>query len=400
MQPPAGPAGFNEFLLTGINPLVQAAIPLLMLAGRLRGQVAQADVEALRRQAIQEVRSFEERARQSGIPAEDSMAARYALCTAIDEAVLNTPWGSQSGWSSQSLLVTFHREAFGGEKFFQILERVSSESARYQNLLELLYLCLALGFEGKYRLDDRGQSRLADIRLELYRRIQSMRGSVTNDLSPRWKGVQDKRNGIVRLVPLWVAAAGCAAVLVGTLLFFNSRLSARAEPVNRALASIGNQDVAAVAASPSTGVAPPSGLSDVLAEPIASNLVSVQENDAGAVVIITVPNLFGSGSAKLTPAYEPLVRQIASALARMPGQIVVVGHTDSQPMRSFQFKDNFDLSRARAENVAALIGQELDDPARVDARGLGPSQPRYTPEDAPENQARNRRVEIVYRRGS
>ena len=36
----------------------------------------------------------------------------------------------------------------------------------------------------------------------------------------------------------------------------------------------------------------------------------------------------------------------------------------------------------------------------ADARGVGPSQPRYTPEDEPENQARNRRVEIVYRRGS
>src|SRR5262245_53421348 len=57
--PVAPAAGFNEFLLTGINPLVQAAIPLLMLAGRLRGQVAQADVEALRQQAVQEIRSFE-----------------------------------------------------------------------------------------------------------------------------------------------------------------------------------------------------------------------------------------------------------------------------------------------------------------------------------------------------
>jgi type VI secretion system protein ImpK len=169
-------------MLTGINPLVQAAIPLLMLAGRLRGQVAQADVEALRRQTMQEVRSFEERARQAGIAAEDTMAARYALCTAIDEAVLNTPWGSQSGWSSQSLLVTFHREAFGGEKFFQILERVNTEPQRYQSLLELLYLCLALGFEGKYRLDDRGQSQLADIRLDLFRRIQSMRGTPATEL--------------------------------------------------------------------------------------------------------------------------------------------------------------------------------------------------------------------------
>ena len=398
--PVAPAAGFNEFLLTGINPLVQAAIPLLMLAGRLRGQVAQADVEALRQQAVQEIRSFEERARQAGVAAEDTMAARYALCTAIDEAVLNTPWGSQSGWSSQSLLVTFHRETFGGEKFFQILERVTSEAARYQSLLELLYLCLALGFEGKYRLDARGQGQLADIRTDLYRRIQAMRGAVPQELSAHWKGVQDKRNNVVRLVPLWVVAAACLTLLAGTLIFLNSRLTTRAEPVNRTLAAIGNQDLAAVASSPTTGTAPPLGLSDVLAGPIAEKLVSVQEHDKGAVIIITVPNLFGSGNATLNPSFQPLVKQIAQALSRLPGQITVVGHTDNQPMHSFQFKDNFELSRARADNVVALLKREIKTPLNIDSRGLGPSSPRYTPEDDPENQARNRRVEIVYRRGT
>jgi type VI secretion system protein ImpK len=170
--------------------------------------------------------------------------------------------------------------------------------------------------------------------------------------------------------------------------------------VNRTLAAIGNQDVLAIASSPSTGVAPPLGLSEMLAVPISQKLVIVQEHDAGAVVIIAVPNLFGSGNATLNPKYEPLVQEIAQALSRLPGQITVVGHTDNQGIRSFQYKDNFELSRARAANVVALIKQGLDNPARIDARGVGPSQPRYTPEDDPENQARNRRVEIVYRRGS
>src|SRR6202035_730045 len=115
-------ASIDEFMTTGLNPLVQAATPLLVLAGRLRGQVTQADVDALRRQTTQEIRAFEDRARAAGVPPEDILAARYALCTVIDEAVMNTPWGAQSGWSSQSLLVTFHKEASGGEKFFQVLE--------------------------------------------------------------------------------------------------------------------------------------------------------------------------------------------------------------------------------------------------------------------------------------
>ncbi len=62
---------------------MQAAVPLLALAGRLRGQIANADVESLRRQAMQEIRTFEERARRAEVPAEDVLAARYALCTVL-----------------------------------------------------------------------------------------------------------------------------------------------------------------------------------------------------------------------------------------------------------------------------------------------------------------------------
>jgi type VI secretion system protein ImpK len=195
-----------------------------------------------------------------------------------------------------------------------------------------------------------------------------------------------------------VIATACVALLVITLIVLNARLSSRTEPVNITLAKIGNQDVMAVASSPPP--AQPLGLSDFLAEPIAAKLVSVQEHDAGAVVIITVPNLFGSGNATLNPKYEGLVHKIAQALARLPGQITVVGHTDNQGIRSFKFKDNFELSRARAENVVDLMAQDFAGAARIDSRGLGPSQPRYTPEGEPANQARNRRVEIVFRRGS
>ena len=86
-------------------------------------------------------------------------------------------------------------------------------------------------------------------------------------------------------------AAACFAILALTLIFLNSRLGSRAEPVNRTLAEIGNQDVMAVVSAPLTNTLPPLGLSDVLAGPIAEKLVSVQEHDAGAVIIITVPSL-------------------------------------------------------------------------------------------------------------
>jgi len=378
-----------------MNPLVQAAVPLLVLAGRLRGQIANADVESLRRQCIQEVRAFEERARHDGVPAEDALAARYALCTVIDEAVLNTPWGAQSGWARQSLLVSFHREASGGEKFFQILDRLLGEPGRYLALLELLYVCLAVGFEGRYRLDERGANRLAEIRHDLYRRIEQLRGGFEAELSPRWKGVEDRRNAVLRLVPLWVVAAACAVLLIGTYLFFNARLNERSSAVNTTLANLGLERLEA--ATPVRLDAPASGLAALLAPQIQQGLIQVEEQGERTVITTTVPDLFTSGSARVSSRYEALIHQIGAAASRVPGRIVVTGHTDDQPVRSFQFHDNYELSRARAQQVVNLLKHDLD-PSRIESGGKGDSDPRYKPASSPENRARNRRVEIVHRR--
>jgi type VI secretion system protein ImpK len=378
-----------------VNPLVQAAVPLLLLAGRLRGQIAPADVEGLRRQAIQEIGAFEERARRAEIPAEDVLAARYALCTVVDEAVLNTPWGAQGGWASQSLLVTFHREASGGEKFFQILDRVSGEPQRYLALLELLYTCLALGFEGKYRLDPQGAARLAEIRQTLYSRIGGLRDGVEPELSPRWKGVEDRRNAVLRFVPLWIVAAACAVVLLGGYLYFDSQLRAKADPVNAALAGVGLEsfDAPTVAAP-----MPASGLRELLSAQIASGQIYFDEAGGRTAITLAVPDLFASGSTQINDRYATLVHEIGAALNKVPGRVVVIGHTDNQPLRSLRFKDNYELSRARAEQVAELLTRDIHTGGRIETAGKGALEPRFEPADLPENRARNRRVEIIHRR--
>jgi type VI secretion system protein ImpK len=394
--PAASVPALGEFIAPGSNPLVELAVPLLVLAGRLRGQIANADVESLRRQCVQEVRAFEERARQAGVPAEDVLAARYALCTVLDEAVLNTPWGAQSGWSNQSLLVTFHRETFGGEKFFQILERLLSEPQRYVSLLELLYVCLALGFEGRYRLDERGASRLTEIRQDLYRRLERLRAGIEPELSPRWKGVQDRRNAVMRLVPLWVVAAACAALLIGAYIFFNVRLSERAAPLSAVLSNLGLDRLNA--ATPVRYDAPPSGFRQLLAPEISQHLVDVKEEGQRTVITVTVPDLFASGSARVNSRYEALVHRIGTVANSVPGRLLVTGHTDDQPVRSFQYHDNYELSRARAREVVQLLRHDITDAGRIDALGKGDSEPRCTPANLPDNRACNRRVEIVHLR--
>ena len=90
---------------TAVNPLVASASSLLSLIGHLRTMTQSPDLALLRSAMISEIQRFEAKANRAGISNDNIIAARYVLCTALDESVSNTPWGVQASWSKQSLLV-------------------------------------------------------------------------------------------------------------------------------------------------------------------------------------------------------------------------------------------------------------------------------------------------------
>ena len=187
-----------------LNPLVAAASSLLSEVVRLKHSYEGEDLHALNKRLSSELKLFEHRALHDGAESSQVMAARYVLCTAIDEAVVTTPWGNESEWSQMSLLSSFHNETFGGEKFFQLLERLSRNPVKHLPMLELMYLCLSLGFEGKYRVMPRGMLELEAVRDSLYRQIRQLRGDVPREVSPHWQGLKDTRRRLVRIVPWWM----------------------------------------------------------------------------------------------------------------------------------------------------------------------------------------------------
>jgi type VI secretion system protein ImpK len=384
-------ANLSEFLTGARNPIIQAAAPLLTLGARLSTAVNQANIATLRQQAVQEVRAFEERLRTSGVSSEDSVVARYVLCTFVDSAVLNTPWGAQGDWAGQSLLVLFHKEVGGGEKFFEILERLRGNPSRYIDLIELVYVCLALGYEGKYRHDPSGQGRLAELQHDLYGLIREQR-QVRGDeeLSPHWKGVEDRRNPIVRYVPWWMVAAAGLVILTGTFVTLHAKLGAQAEPIKAALAGS-----AVTVDYPAAAVARPNRLKQLLSPEESAGRLTVEDFGGKTVVTLTAPELFRSGSARVNPDLYQTLRAVALGLNQVPGRVVIVGHTDDQPVHSLRFADNFDLSRERAVAVADLLKPALATPGRLEWQGAGSTQPRYKPVDSAQNRARNRRVEII-----
>ena len=386
------PEAARELLGIGLNPLVRAASPLLLLGGQLRGSTSPMDVEGLRRHALDEIRRFEEQARAAGVPNDVLIAARYVLCAHLDESVLSTPWGSQSEWAQHPLLVTLHREAWGGEKFFDMLDRVSADPAKYLDLMELQYLCLAFGFAGKYHVADRGFERLAAIQQDLYRKIRTHRSAAPPELSLRWRGLQDRRNPLIRYVPWWVVGAAALSLLAIFYTVYYANLASLAAPVHAELAKIGVDDYVPPVTAPVRGPR----LKQLLAAEESAGRLKVDEDGNRSVVTLLASDLFASGSATIDPGHYDLLQRIGRAINQVPGRVRVEGHTDDQAIRSLRFRDNFELSRERALGVVKILQASLENPARVQGMGLGPTKPLFVPVSDPANRARNRRVEIIH----
>ena len=141
-------------------------------------------------------------------------------------------------------------------------------------------------------------------------------------------------------------------------------------------------------------------LKQLLAADERNGSLQVEETGNRTLVTLLARDLFPTGSADVNPAYYDTIARLTAALSKVPGRVLVVGHTDDQRIKSLRFQDNFELSRERAVSVVTLLQKGIDNRARLTWTGVGASQPRYRPESDPENRARNRRVEIIHVRGT
>jgi type VI secretion system protein ImpK len=379
----------------GLNPLEQAAGPLLALLTRLRNTIAHPAPASLRAQLLAYLRQFEERAEAGGVPRNEVLLARYALCTALDEAVLSTPWGSASDWGKQSLLITVHNEAWGGEKVFQLMEHCLQSPRERLNLLELLYLCTSLGFEGRYRVMNGGRAQLEALRERTAATIRSARGEIERELSPHWRGVSVARDRLAQFVPPWVGLAVALALLLLVLFGLRLKLAADAEPVFRGIHALGEIPVQAMdrpVVQPKAVERP--RLAGFLADEIKAGKVAVEDAVDRSVVTIRGDELFASGSASIKGDFEPLMLRIAEAVGKVKGNVKVTGHSDNQRIATLRFPSNWALSQARAEEVRALLAARTGQPDRFTAQGLSDTEP-LASNDSAQGRAKNRRVEIT-----
>jgi type VI secretion system protein ImpK len=367
------------------NPLIMAAMPLLLLVEHLKSQHAEHN-DLARHQIVRHIQHFQTSLQQQALatPAIDHMA--YLLCAYVDECY----FGSHgAGSSNLSLLVEFYRDAWGGEKCFEHLQHYMQQPQAHLDILGLYHLILALGFVGQYHMLERGAVLLADLRQRLHSLLYSQ--PVTGLSQPQTVPV---RRMVRWLTPWRVLAIG--AIL--SLLAYGSAtwyLHDQSRDIRHTILAWTPPEPRKVNIMET--------LPDPLPKILAEGWLEVREDPRGWLLIFTSDGAFATGKAILSTEFRRKrnIERLGDALAPWPGDLEVIGHTDSQPFRLDKNNNNMRLSLARAQTVAALISQAVQQskyPRSIDAIGKGDTEPLEN-NNSEQGRRRNRRVDVLWKIG-
>lgn len=426
----------NLSALGGLNALIAMANPILGAVPQIRRALKHPDPAGLRAKLRDQIESLETSAMSAEVPDATLATAVYALCALLDESAAATPWGGT--WIDNGLLKEMRGESGGGEGFFTRLDKIcadqspqradSPDSADNADLLEFYYVCLALGFEGRYRNAEGGRQALNQIRSDLYA-LLSRRRPRPDELSEHWRSATAEaaaapalqmaaevsaqisaqqaagadedatlppvKPSFLARVPrrtVWSAVAGVVGAMIA---FYLLALRLQEDELKTALASKPSTKARVEQAAPASAPAPaPPAASTQLAKALEGEPVALTENAGRIALALRHERQFPVGGALPAAELRPVIRKIAAALEKIPGTIVVTGHADASPTRGARYASNTELSAARARAVAQLMAPGLSAPARLTAEGKGDAEP-VAPGDSDAERARNRRVTIT-----
>jgi len=396
------------------NQIVDLVMPLLVAASAIPDYRGDYDLADFRREAESQIRFFESQHFNS--PDTETMyLVSYCLCAFIDDVILNSHHGANSFWGRAPIVGAFHRETHSGTIFFDNLEALYRIPAKNLEVIELYYLALSLGFVGKYRYENGGERELQRVTQNAFQVIERHRGSPVKALSLQYKGAGSRKRGLMKVLPQWVIWSACAGLGGAIFLGFNMLLWEKGDPVVERIQSMYQSPPITVLTTPPSALSAAdivqevqpdlqptdfnylSFFQDNFSADIQQGLLTVIENPSGAILRIGAGSLFSSGRAQVAADKHAFFARVGQALNDVPGRITVVGHTDNVAIRTARYPNNYALSSARAESVLQLVVAELVNKRRIHAKGVADTE-NIAPNDSAQNQALNRRIEIVLKR--
>lgn len=183
------------------------------------------DIRTIHQRYDELLREFDADGRRAGYEVAHVRLAMFALVAFIDELLLTSSHPVKKTWSDQPLQLTYFNENSAGEEFYVRLEAARrGESARDVDVQEAFYLCLSLGFHGRYAGSSRAEKQRRSLMEQLAGEIRSRRGAAASSLSPHAIRAASETTGD-RLRSVWGVPIAVGVVLLILLVVWNVLLS-------------------------------------------------------------------------------------------------------------------------------------------------------------------------------
>jgi type VI secretion system protein ImpK len=322
----------------------------------------------------------EQRVNAGGIAPESFNEARFAVLSWVDEMILNSKWPHRTQW--QHLMLTYYGTLNAGEEFFQKLELLAPHA---NNVRELYYTCISLGFEGKYAFGD-GHRVLKDLKQRLYKQLSATGGDIRQNYPRLFPEAYQKAPLAAREQPKSNRRWYVLAALV-PLLFFLGYSFFLWRKSNRILSSL-----TVPVSKPAPPPIPANWATSLVEELRKKGLRAVDEPDLVRVTLESL--LFGPGRADLNPKAEDRIKDIVATVRRYAPDkaIIVEGHASREAPADEP--RNLRLSEQRAQTVAEMFTRLGFKQEQISAKGFGSEKP-VALNDTEQGRMQNRRVEII-----
>ena len=193
--------------------LSEVFAPCFSLILQLRESDALGDSDLLRSRILELLKSAEQDAFHAAIPSSDIKDARFAIVAFLDEAIIGSNWEARGTWVARPLQVQLYGKAVSGEAFFDRLDRLKADAGLRHDVLEVYYLCLTLGFKGKYQvMGVAGQNELRIQIEDAYARLKASRRKEQGVLAPHGRPRDQVAAEVKSKLPPWVVAVAAASI--------------------------------------------------------------------------------------------------------------------------------------------------------------------------------------------
>jgi type VI secretion system protein ImpK len=216
--------------------LSDVASECFMLILQLRATNNYGDAVSLKTKVNDMFESFEHKARNAGFENEKIQQAKFALVAFLDESIISSSWEQKGEWLTEPLQLKLFDTFNAGEEFFTNINSLRQRTGSNKDVLEIYYVCLVLGFKGKFQLQSPENLRrvIDDLNLELHPEMFKAIDAISPNAKPQDSYIQSGKDGL----SFWVLPAGALIVFIVFYFVMSLLISGKADNVLESLKNL------------------------------------------------------------------------------------------------------------------------------------------------------------------